>query len=346
MQDSSYRLKESIAKCAIELFKTEGYNNVSVNEICEKVPVSRSVFYTMFKGKRSVLDYVVAKPQQNDEESFRKFADAENDFERIWQLFDRFITIALDFGPQLTSTLFIMQFESPQGIREAVHALDDLFATLAKNCAKSGIIETEEPPELLSHIATDLIIHELYVWCSQNGNFSLRERARAVRRSRVPCQAAVPHDPRPARGAVRCRMENIDFRKDLLVGLFKEYCDKYDELNAKFSAVPVAKYEYCSGVKGIGRGCYSPSLIIDIVVGNVNRGRRVTHPRKGCYYRYRYLFDENGKLLVAEDYSKELGKPKPVIYFDERRKLCVARDTSRADRRIRACTLAKRVPYI
>lgn len=47
-----------------------------------------------------------------------------------------------------------------------------------KNCAKSGIIETEEPPELLSHIATDLIIHELYVWCSQNGNFCLRERAR------------------------------------------------------------------------------------------------------------------------------------------------------------------------
>ena len=40
------------------------------------------------------------------------------------------------------------------------------------------VTATEEPPELLSHIATDLIIHELYVWCSQNGNFSLRERAR------------------------------------------------------------------------------------------------------------------------------------------------------------------------
>ena len=52
-------------------------------------------------------------------------------------------------------------------ITGAVHALDNLFATPAKNCAKSGIIETEEPPELLSHIATDLIIHELYVRCSQ-----------------------------------------------------------------------------------------------------------------------------------------------------------------------------------
>ena len=174
----SHKVKENIAKCAIELFKSEGYDSVSVNEICEKANVSRSVFYTMFKGKRGILDYVVSKPQQNDDEGFRRFADAENDFERIWQLFERFISIALDFGPKLTSRLFIMQFESPQGIRDAVHALDDLFATLAKNCAKNGIIKTEEPPELLSRIATDLIIHELYVWCSQNGNFSLRERAR------------------------------------------------------------------------------------------------------------------------------------------------------------------------
>lgn len=178
MQDLSYRVKENIAKCAIDLFKTESYDSVSVNEICEKANVSRTVFYTMFKGKRGILDYVVSKPQQNDDEGFRRFADADNDFERIWQLFERFIAIALDFGPKLTSRLFIMQFESPQGIRDAVHALDDLFATLAKNCAKNGIIETEEPPELLSHIATDLILHELYVWCSQNGNFSLRERAR------------------------------------------------------------------------------------------------------------------------------------------------------------------------
>lgn len=174
----SHKVKENIAKCAIELFKSEVYDSVSVNEICEKANVSRSVFYTMFKGKRGILDYVVSKPQKNDDEGFRRFADAENDFERIWQLFERFIFIALDFGPKLTSRLFIMQFESPQGIRDAVHALDDLFATLAKNCAKNGIIETEKPPELLSRIATDLIIHELYVWCSQNGNFSLRERAR------------------------------------------------------------------------------------------------------------------------------------------------------------------------
>ncbi|MFR0795375.1 MAG: TetR/AcrR family transcriptional regulator [Oscillospiraceae bacterium] len=142
--------------------KRDGYNNVTVNDICKACGISRSVFYSSFNGKRSILEYMVEKPQHNDDKSFMKFAHADNDFERIWQLFDRFITIAYDFGPELTSTLFIMQFESPEGIRTAIHALDDLFATLANNCAKAGIIDTEEPPDLLSRIATDLVCHELY----------------------------------------------------------------------------------------------------------------------------------------------------------------------------------------
>ena len=165
MQDSARKFKEEVAEAAISLFKRNGYNNVTVNEICKECGISRSVFYSSFNGKRSILEYMVEKPQHNDDASFMKFAHADNDFERIWQLFDRFITIAYDFGPELTSTLFIMQFESPEGIRAAVHALDDLFATLATNCAKSGIIDSKEPPDL-------------HVWSSQKGNFSLRARAR------------------------------------------------------------------------------------------------------------------------------------------------------------------------
>ena len=139
VQDSSWKFKEEVAETAISLFKRDGYNNVTVNDICKACGISRSVFYSSFNGKRSILEYMVEKPQHNDDASFMKFAHADNDFERIWQLFDRFITIAYDFGPELTSTLFIMQFESPEGIRTAIHALDDLFATLANNCAKAAL---------------------------------------------------------------------------------------------------------------------------------------------------------------------------------------------------------------
>ena len=229
VQSTSNRLKDDIAECAIALFRDRGYDNVSVNEICESAHTSRSVFYSVFKGKRAILDYVVSKPQQNDEESFRKFADAENDFERIWQLFGRFIDIALDFGPKLTSRLFIMQFDSPKGIRDAVHALDDLFATLAKNCAKNGIIETEEPPELLSRIATDLILHELYVWCSQ---------------------AAIPHDSRAARRTIteknRCR-----YRHRFLcfcAYIFSEFFDRAHAANLHGVGIDDAAQLHSAGI--------------------------------------------------------------------------------------------------
>ena len=78
MQDSSWKFKEEVAETAISLFKRDGYNNVTVNEICKACGISRSVFYSVFNGKRSILEYMVQKPQHNDDASFMKFAHADN----------------------------------------------------------------------------------------------------------------------------------------------------------------------------------------------------------------------------------------------------------------------------
>lgn len=206
MQDLARKFKEEVAEAAISLFKRNGYNNVTVNEICKECGISRSVFYSSFNGKRSILEYMVEKPQHNDDASFMKFAHADNDFERIWQLFDRFIAIAYDFGPELTSTLFIMQFESPEGIRAAVHALDDLFATLATNCAKSGIIDSKEPPgsAVADRNGSDLP-RAVRLVQPERKLLAARTRA-AVRRDRLPRQAGVSHAGRAARRTVTARL--------------------------------------------------------------------------------------------------------------------------------------------
>lgn len=59
MQDSTRKFKEEVAEAAISLFKRNGYNNVTVNEICKECGISRSVFYSSFNGKRSILEYMV-----------------------------------------------------------------------------------------------------------------------------------------------------------------------------------------------------------------------------------------------------------------------------------------------
>ena len=47
-------LKDTIAHGAVELFKAQGYKNVSVNEICAHCGVLRLVFYSVFNGKRGM----------------------------------------------------------------------------------------------------------------------------------------------------------------------------------------------------------------------------------------------------------------------------------------------------
>lgn len=178
MQDVNFAAKSAIAGKAVELFKKNTYDKVTVNDICQATGVTRSAFYALFQGKKSVLDFILAQPRANVESAFLDFVELPNDFERIWCLCDRFVTIAMDFGPKLAGDLFIMQLNAPVGITEAVHSLDDWFIKLAASCVRAGIIETEEPVEVIAPMATSLICQCTYEWCNRNGEFNLREVAR------------------------------------------------------------------------------------------------------------------------------------------------------------------------
>ena len=59
----------------------------------------------------------------------------------------------------------------------------------------------------------------------------------------------------------------------------------------------VTYYEYGIAGTSLHRGWYSPSLIEDIVIGNVSRGRLVRNPRKSTKPSFRFGFDQMRRLL-------------------------------------------------
>ena len=110
-------------------------------------------------------------------------------------------------------------------------------------------------------------------------------------------------------------MTDLSFKEEILLHEINKYCKKYEEINSAFSSMP-SRYEYCSGSRGgIHRGYYSPSLVEDIVVGGVNRGRRVIHPRSN--YQFRYSFDGDNRLSVVEYYWDRNCGATPVLYSKE-----------------------------
>lgn len=169
---------ELIVDTAVALFKKNGYENVSVNEICKKADLSRSSFYAAFSCKQDIIDYVLAKAKTDETTVLNHFMDAKNDFERMWILCDRYLAIAYRFGPALTGALLRLELMGELDILTQIHAADDWFIRLMRNCQQTGVILSPEPAERMAPMGVDNVYMVTYDWCRRGGDFSLRREAR------------------------------------------------------------------------------------------------------------------------------------------------------------------------
>ena len=167
-----------IADTAVQLFRKNGYENVSVNEICKAAGLSRSSFYSAFSGKRDIIDYILAKAKLDETAVLHHFIDAKNDFERMWALCDRYLDIAYMFGPELTGTLLRLELMGQLDNLKQIHAADDWFIRLMRNCQQTGVILSTEPAEVVAPMGVDVVYMVTYDWCRRGGDFSLRREAR------------------------------------------------------------------------------------------------------------------------------------------------------------------------
>ena len=102
---------DAIVSAALSLFRERGYVNVSVSDICRAANVPRSSFYSIFSGKDEIITYLMRNLKEDYQAVFSEFLNAKNDLDRIWMLYDRYLSLAVDFGPELTATLFSLELQ-------------------------------------------------------------------------------------------------------------------------------------------------------------------------------------------------------------------------------------------
>lgn len=178
MAENNTRLADTITASAIGLFKEYGFNEVSVNDICLKTGIARSSFYRVFSNKKEIIRYVLENTQNRSIVGIGDIVSAENDFERMWMIGDRYISIVLEFGPRLIGSLLCMELAGELDALSMVHSVDDWFVRLTRNCQQTGIIRNMAPPEILGPMGIDAVYKVTYDWCSRRGNMAIRETAR------------------------------------------------------------------------------------------------------------------------------------------------------------------------
>ena len=75
--------KNAIAEAAIRCFREHGYDEVSVQMICDEAGVVRSTFYRMFSGKKEIITYLMENTDTNQIVKLEDLLMAANDWERM-----------------------------------------------------------------------------------------------------------------------------------------------------------------------------------------------------------------------------------------------------------------------
>ena len=185
MADINTAHDKLICDAALKLFREKGYDEVSVNDICREAGIARSTFYLTFPNKKEIVVRLLDDARLNREDFFGDFVEADNDFERMWILCNRYLTVVLEFGPELTATIFELELMGELNCIDLVHKIDEWMIKLCRNAQKAGIILCPEPAEIIAPLSVSTAYYTTYEWAQRRGkDFDLRQvtrvRAEAV----------------------------------------------------------------------------------------------------------------------------------------------------------------------
>lgn len=146
--------KQEILAAALELFFEKGYEETTVNDIIERVGVSKGAFYYYFKAKNEVLDAVI---EGQAGPLFERFSALVNDaslgaVDKLHRVIDESMKFKSLHMEQLLRISAILDLDSnirlKHGIRERIaEKTRPLMQQLVRQGAREGAFATPFPDE-------------------------------------------------------------------------------------------------------------------------------------------------------------------------------------------------------
>ena len=176
-----YPTKLRVIKCAFNLFKKRGYNNVTIQDICKESKITKSTFYYHFPTKDSLLDDFNLYSESFVVDNLANFINSESYVEQLWSIYKVYTIPILDAGVEINRQGIIKNLNCDRKVfAPGENDLWDTQIILIEKAQKSGQIKNHMPAvELVTSLiyAMDGI---MMVWCIKNGQLDLLEEFRRV----------------------------------------------------------------------------------------------------------------------------------------------------------------------
>ena len=182
------KTKRHIYECAIELFRTKGYDKVSVDEIVKCAGTAKGTFYIYFETKADVLIYMLKAYDDYYDKVASGFLPEMGVEERLLVITQVPVSLRKCDGRDVIRVLYSNQLmEQGNGDLYTKRALYRVVHELIEEGQNVGIFSAEENSIVLTNRFVTCIRGIFFEWCIQGDEFVLKQECENF--ARMFCRA-------------------------------------------------------------------------------------------------------------------------------------------------------------
>lgn len=159
-------IEKQLLSSAIQMFKELGYENVTVQMICDSCHVTKGSFYYHYRFKESLLMeyYRIMCSGELTQVVTAMLGDA-SDYERLWRLFNYYIEGSVKLGRDLLKSLLKINLDHNSEIfpmkRDQIITRDREFVRIylevVRGGQENGSIRQGDAAEMLEHYMVGMV---------------------------------------------------------------------------------------------------------------------------------------------------------------------------------------------
>ena len=173
--------KQKILLTALTLIKEQGYDEVTLNNICATANISKNTFYYYFKSKEDLLLQFYSIPTDMATRNLASILMAQNSIEQYWKTIEPMLDFIVDSGTEITKRiLYALTNENLQAFDSSKldRNIPEVQATIIRRAQASGEIRNTSDPCLLLAIEQVQLLGIVSLWCTLNGIFDFKNAVR------------------------------------------------------------------------------------------------------------------------------------------------------------------------
>lgn len=170
-QLKSMETKARIFDAAKRILKKQGYEELSIKNICEEAKVSNGSFYHHFKTKDDLLSYYIEEQPSINPDLLDLPSGREEAKEAIVYVYLNYVHYCQELGVEFMANYYTPKNQSlnPLIRTERPYPIITVHNYLRK-CLDAGIFTMKHSLEEVTTDIRMLVIGNVFEWCLKNGN--------------------------------------------------------------------------------------------------------------------------------------------------------------------------------